>query len=95
MPSVKIRYFASARELVNLREEVIELTPPSTVLDVLNLLIHRHEKLKDYLFDQKTGNPRPYLQFMVDDNLISKLNGFETSLKNDCSFSIIPPVGGG
>jgi MoaD family protein len=95
MPSVNVRYFAYARELVNLREEKIELSPHSTVLDLLKLLIQRHEKLKDYLFDQKTGNPRPHLQFMVDDNQISKLNGFDTSLKNDCSFSIIPPVGGG
>lgn len=93
--NVKIQYFAIVREIVNLREEVLNINQGSTVLDLLKLLTTRHAKLKDYLFDSKTECPRPFLQFLVDDKLISNFDGFETPLTRDCAFAIIPPVGGG
>jgi MoaD family protein len=92
---VKVRYFAITRELVNMREEVVDLQEGSTAIGLLKSLATRHEKLREYVFDPKTGNPRPYLQFLVDDNLLSDLKGFETTLTEGCTFAIVPPVGGG
>ena len=93
--NVKVQYFAIVREMVNLREEVLDLTQGTTVLGLLKILVTRHTQLKDYVFDPKTEHPRPNLQFLVDDNLISNLKGFDTTLTHDCTFAIIPPVGGG
>jgi len=93
--NVKIQYFAIVREMVGLRDEVLDLTRGTTVLDLLKLIVMKHNQLKDYLFDPKTALPRSNLQFLVDDNLISALKGFETSMTKDCTFAIIPPVGGG
>jgi len=93
--NVKVQYFALVREMVGLRDEVLNLAHGSTVLDLLKVLATRHTQLKDYLFDPKTAMPRPNLQFLVDDNLISALKGFETPMTKDCTFAIIPPVGGG
>jgi len=93
--NVKVQYFAIVREIVNLRDEVLELTQGITVLDLLKLLVTRHAQLKDYVFDPKTEYPRSYLQFLVDNNLVSNLKGFETRLTQDCTFAIVPPVGGG
>jgi molybdopterin converting factor small subunit len=93
--NVKVQYFAIVREMVNLRDEVLSLTQEITVLDLLKIIVTRHAQLKDYLFDSKTASPRSNLQFLVDDNLISALKGFETRITQDCTFAIIPPVGGG
>ena len=81
--------------MTNLREEIIDLDHETKVLELLKLLVARHGKLKDYLFDAETGILKPYIQFMVDDNLISNLKGYETILTENCTFAIIPPVGGG
>ncbi|HUO41648.1 MAG TPA: MoaD/ThiS family protein [Methylomirabilota bacterium] len=93
--NVKVQYFAIVREMVGLRDEVLNLTHGTTVLDLLKLIVTNHTQLKDYLFDPKTSLPRSNLQFLVDDNLISALKGFETPMTRDCTFAIIPPVGGG
>jgi len=93
--NIKVQYFAIIREMVGLREEVLNLTQGITVLDLLKFIVTRHAQLRDYIFDPKTEYPRPNLQFLVDDNLISALKGFETSMTQDCTFAIIPPVGGG
>ena len=93
--NVKVQYFAIVREMVGLRDEVLNLPEGITVLDLLKIIVTRHSQLKEYIFDPKTEYPRPNLQFLVDDNLISALKGFETSMTQDCTFAIIPPVGGG
>ena len=90
-----MQYFASTREIVNLREEILNLDRGVKVSDLLEVLAVRHSKLRDYLFDSKTGIPRPYLQFMIDDNNIAALDGYDTVLPEKCTFAIIPPVGGG
>ena len=92
---VKVRYFAITRELANLREETLDLESGTDVFHLLGLLVSKHEKLREYVFDPETGNPRLYLQFMINDNMISNLNGYATLLTEGCTFAIIPPVGGG
>lgn len=93
---VKIRYFASLREITNLRDEILEVDEGTTVLDVLSLLAGRHgDRFREYVFDSRTGNPRSYLQFLLDERSISTMSGLSTVLKRDCEFAIIPPVGGG
>jgi MoaD family protein len=93
---VKVQYFASIRELLGLREEMLEVKEKTTVLDVLKVLAQKHgEQLKEYVFDSKTGNPRSNLQFLVNEDSITSLNGLSTILEENSSLAIIPPVGGG
>jgi MoaD family protein len=93
---VKVQYFASIRELVGLREEMLEVKEKTTVLDVLEVLAKNHgEQLKEYVFDSQTGNPRSNLQFLVNEDSITSLNGLCTVLEDNSSLAIIPPVGGG
>lgn len=92
---ITVQYFASVRELVNLREEAIDVADGASVKMILELLATRHgAKLKDYLFDH-AGNPHPYLQFIVDEQSIAETGGLSTVLKNGSRLAIIPPVGGG
>ena len=93
---IKVQYFAAIREIVNQREEILEVDQGTTVLDVLNVLAKNHgEKFRDYVFDPQTKAPRPYLQFLVNEESVSSMNGLSTALADNSTIAIIPPVGGG
>lgn len=92
---IRIQYFASVRELINVREEVIDIPSGSTVKRLLDALAEKHgDDLKRYLFDE-AGNPHQYLQFILDEEPLPKTGGLSTVLKDASVFAIIPPVGGG
>jgi MoaD family protein len=93
---VKVAYFAIVREITNQREETVDVKNSTTVLDLLRLIAEKHgNKMKEYIFDPKTDNPRPYLKFLLNEKAISSLNDFSTTLTSDSTLAIIPPVGGG
>ena len=93
---VKVRFFASAREIVGAREETLDVERSVAVIDFLRLLVQRHgDKLKEYLFDTRSDTPKPYLQFLVNDKPIHMLQGFSTVLADDCVLAILPPAAGG
>jgi len=93
---VKVRYFAAVREIVNLREEILEIEDGSIVIDLLRFLATKYgDKFREYLFEPKSENPKPYLHFFLNEKSIAGIDGYSTKLSNDCTFAIIPPVGGG
>jgi MoaD family protein len=92
---VRIKYFASVREMVNLREELVDIPSGSDVGGLLEHLASRHGgTLREYLFDD-AGTPRPYLQFLLNEKSVSETGGFSTLITEGSVFAIIPPVGGG
>lgn len=65
-------------------------------MDVLGILAKTYgAKFKDYVFDPRTGTPKSYLQFLLNGNSISNLDGLSTVLTENSELVIIPPVGGG
>ena len=93
---VKVQFFAGVRELVGSREETVELPDKSTVRALLDSLVKGHgERLKDYLYDPKTGELRRSIQLLIGDRPVSMIDGMSTVLSDGCAFAIIPPVGGG
>jgi len=93
---VTVQYFAHVREIVGQRQETVEVNERTNVLDLLKLLAARHgETFGQYVFDSATGQPKAYLQFLINEESISSLSGFSTFLSENCKFAIIPPVGGG
>jgi MoaD family protein len=92
---IKVHYFASVRELVNLREEAIDVPIGTDVRGLLDVLAAKHgDKLGEYVFD-RNRSPRPYLQFILNEKSVSETGGLSTVLTDGCIFAIIPPVGGG
>ena len=93
---VKVQYFARIRELTNQKEEVLDVAEKATVLDILTALSKRHgDKFREYIFDARTGEPKTYVQFLVNQDSISNLKGLSTVLTENSILAIIPPVGGG
>lgn len=92
---VKIRYFAAVRELVNLREETLDVPVGTNVRNLLDLLAAKHgQRLKECFFDD-TGIPRQYVQYLLNEKSVSETGGFSTLLTDESTLAIIPPVGGG
>jgi sulfur-carrier protein len=95
---VKVRFFTSLREIVNKREQILTFTEGEkiTVDLVLKTLSQKYGKtFTEYVYNDKTGQPKNFLQFLINGNSTSTLNGLETELKDGDVLAILPPVGGG
>jgi len=91
-----VKYLAAAREITGTREETVETKQPSTVMDLLKVLAEKHgQKMRDYLFDSATGKPQAHLRFLLDGRSVHMINEFETTLSDDSTLLIVPPVAGG
>ncbi len=95
---VSVRFFASLRELTGKREETVEFSGKEkvTVGMVLERLGKRYGKdFVEYVFDQKTGEVKGFLQFLVNGRSASALESLDTVLEDGDVLAIVPPVGGG
>lgn len=93
---VKVRYFAAVREITGKQEETFEVQDKTTVKDLLLLLSAKYgQSLRDYIFIAGAEEPASNLNFLLDGNNVSLMNGLKTVLYEGCTFAIIPPVGGG
>ena len=95
---VKVRFFTSLREIVDKREETLTFSAGEKVtIDlVLKTLAEKYgTPFSQYVYNGKTGQPKNFLQFLVNGTSTSTLNGLETELKNCDVLAILPPVGGG
>ncbi len=95
---VKVRFFTSLRETLGKKEETLSF-PNGTLVTVESALKTLREKygtpFVDYVYDGKTGQPKGFLQFLVNGNSTSTLNGLKTQLRDGDVLAILPPVGGG
>lgn len=95
---VKVRFFTSLREALGKKEEPLCFPDGTavTVDSVLKALSEKYGKtFAEYVYDDKSGQPKGFLQFLVNGNSTSTLNGLKTPLRNGDVLAILPPVGGG
>jgi molybdopterin synthase sulfur carrier subunit len=89
---IKIKFFATFRELFQEEEREIDLQSGSNMRDLLNLLCDS-SKLREQVFDD--GKLRPYLNILKNGQNIHHLKGLETGLEEGDTVDIFPPIGGG
>jgi len=95
---VKVRFFTNLREIVNKREETLSFADGErvTVDLVLKTLSNKYgNPFTEYVYNGETGQPKNFLQFLVNGTSTSTLNGLETELKAGDVLAVLPPVGGG
>lgn len=87
---MKVRLFHELRSYLGQSELEIEA---STLNDVLELLIHRQNSVKEILFDSK-GNLRGYTLFYVN-NKVQNPPDLSMKLNDGDLVLLVPPAGGG
>ena len=96
--NVKVRFFTSLREIVGKREETLSFIKDEnvTVDLILKMLTKEYgNKFAEYVYDNKTSQPKAFLQFLVNGNSALALKRLQTELKDGDVLAILPPVGGG
>jgi len=79
---IRMRYFASLREITGQREEALNITEGTTVAGVRALLLKRYPALENALARAASAINHQYVTA-------------ETPLKEGDEMAFIPPVGGG
>ncbi len=95
---VKVRFFTSLREIVGKREDALtfDVNKKITVDFVLKILATKYgASFSEYVYNGKTGQPKGFLQFLVNGTSTATLIGLDTELKDGDVLAILPPVGGG
>jgi molybdopterin synthase sulfur carrier subunit len=95
---VSVRFFTSLRETVGKKEETLKFPEGSkvTVGIVLKTLAqHYGKRFVELVYDEKTGEVKGFLQFLVNGKSAVTLNGLQTELEDGDVLAILPPVGGG
>ena len=95
---VKVRFFTSLREIVGKKEEALSYPAGEkvTVDKVLKTLAEKYgNPFTEYVYNGKTAQPKGFLQFLVNGNSTTTLDGLATELKDGDVLAVLPPVGGG
>lgn len=79
---IRVRYFASFREIVGQNEEILTLHQGASVADVRTLLLSRYPRLKSVMERSACAVNHGYVPI-------------ETTLQENDEIVFIPPVGGG
>lgn len=89
---VKVKTFASFREIIGKREIEVELKSNSSVRDLLEELC-KHYDLRALLFEGDAL--QKYIKILVNNEDVVFLQGLETKLKSGDEIALFPPVAGG
>jgi len=89
---IKVKFFASFREVFQVREREVDLQSGSNMRDLLNLLCDSPKRLEQIF---NGGDLKPYLAILKNGKHIYHLNGLETRLDDGDTVVIFPPAGGG
>ncbi len=91
---MKVKIFATLRQLVGAKEIEVGLEGGDTVGSVVARLVADYPVLEEHILDDE-GNLEAYINVFVNRRSIRFLDGLNTSLSEDDVLAIFPPVAGG
>jgi len=91
---MKVRIFATLRQLVGAKEIEVGLEGADTVGSVVARLVADYPALGEHILDDE-GNLEAYINVFVNRRSVRFLDGLNTNLNEDDVLAIFPPVAGG
>jgi MoaD family protein len=92
MSIIQVITFANIKKIIGKKQFTMEA---ESVKDLLDKLLEEYGKeLKDELFDE-LGKIRSFYRIIVNGRNINLLDGFQTKLKDDDMFVLMPAIAGG
>ena len=93
---VKVQYLGPVRVLSNKREEEIQVTPKTTLCELLRKLSTTYGKeFEQEVFEDDKENVREGLIITINGIAIGQLNGLKTNLKLGDTVALLPHFAGG
>ena len=92
---VKVRFYATYREITGSGEVMVALEENADVEELLRRIFEKYEKLKDTIIDKQTGNLSKYVKVFKNGRDIDFLEGLSTKLNGGDLIVMFPPVAGG
>jgi MoaD family protein len=95
---ISVLFFTILREVIGKKEEKVQFAEDEkvTVYDVLKSLSNQYgQSFTDYVYEPKTAVVKGFLQFFINGQSTSALNGLDSQLHEGDVLAIVPPVGGG
>lgn len=90
---IKVKFFASFREVFHKDKFDVELGEPANIVDLLNSLCDSHE-CRQKIFDE-SGKLRPNVIILKNRRHIDLLGGIRADLKEGDEIAILPIMPGG
>jgi len=95
MSQIKVLYFGILREIVGLRQEIMEIDDKTPAIEIVSKLAEKHGKrFRDFVFDSE-GKTRAGLAYAVNGDTIEESALAKTKCKEVKEFVILPPISGG
>lgn len=91
---MRIRVYATLRDLIGAREITLDLDGETPIRQVLQRLTEAYPALGEKFWDAQ-GNPTGFVRVLVNGRLLEYLDGMDTLVKDTDEISLFPPVGGG
>ncbi len=97
-PRIHVSYLGLVRNVISCREEEVEVTPGTTVRELLTRLSEKHGAPFRASVFKSEGELRSTALVCVNDCDIAQLEGFDTKLQSGEQLSVVvgvyPPEGG-
>ena len=92
---IQVRFIATLRHLLGVKNVDLEISRPMKLLEVLNLLAEKYGgKFRKAIFDEN-GKVKSEFLTLVNDAEISVLNGLNTEISDGDVITLLPTIHGG
>jgi MoaD family protein len=91
---ITVRFYGVVYDTTDIREWQTELKEDSKIYDLLNNIALTFPELKELIYHGDELR-KDYLVVSLNNEDITGLNGFDSSLSNGDTVSLMPPIGGG
>ncbi len=91
---MRIRVYATLRDLLGTDEITLDLDGKATAREVLRRLTAQYPALSEKLWDAD-GNPTGFVRVLLNGRLLEYLDGLDTPVEDRDEMGLFPPVGGG
>jgi len=93
---VRVKFGYGLRQITGLREQEIVLPEGSTVGELFGALTNQYGRpFREFIYDERTGEPSTYYQFLIDGKNLNSLDGFDTKLEGGETLEMMILVPGG
>jgi MoaD family protein len=92
--NITVRFYGVVYDITDIREWQTELKEDSKIHDLLNTIAFAFPELKELIYHGDELR-KDYLVVSLNNEDVTGMDGFDSSLSDGDTVSLMPPIGGG